>query len=386
MKFINLFSGIGSFNYAMKKFDGECVWSCEKNSYSLETYKKNFGITASKDIRNINVKEIPDHDILLCSLPSKTFNKTTEKSWYEYSDTDLLFEMTKVIEAKSPKYFLFENIKNLAVNEKGNTWKELKSIFKKLGYVTTEKPLLLSPHHFGIPYAKVSSYVVEIKKEFVKENSLEINFKRKVSKKKNSIENIFNNSDEFDFKTYEITPNEKIILDAWNEFKKNVNMENVDFPIWIDYFKTASRIVQQMPLSKQSVINKNKDLYIKNIKFVDSWLAKNYDILRNKSSYRKLDWKSNTDIKNIYDGLIQIKASGIKIQKPNVVQTTNTISEVPIYGPFKRRLTLRECSRLASLPEDFQINKNIKQAYKQLKNTVNVTVVEKILEKLFEYK
>ncbi|QHX36783.1 DNA (cytosine-5-)-methyltransferase [Spiroplasma sp. BIUS-1] len=386
MKFINLFSGIGAFNQAMKKFDGECVWSCEKNNYSLETYKKNFGIVASKDIRGINVKEIPDHDVLLCSLPPKTFNKSEEKSWYEYSDTDLLFEMTKVIENKNPKYVLFENIKNLAVNENGKTWKKLKEMLNKMGYTTTEKPLLLSPHHFGIPQAKPRSFVAAIKKEFVKDKKFEINFRKKVKKTQNSIETVINRADQYDLKLYEITPNEKEILDAWNDFIKNVEVKDLDFPIWTDHFKTASRIVEKMPISKQNVINKNKELYINNVKFIDSWLAKNYDILRTKSAYRKLDWKSDVNIKNIYDGLIQIKASGIKIQKPNLVQNINSITEVPIYGPMKRRLTLRECARLQSLPEEFEITQNIKQAYKQLNNTVNVTVVENILEKLFEYK
>ncbi|AUM62777.1 DNA (cytosine-5-)-methyltransferase [Spiroplasma monobiae] len=386
MKYVNLFSGIGAYNQAMKKFDGECVWSCEKNSYSLETYKVNFNLNASKDIRNISVKEIPDHEVLLCSLPEKAFAKAEQRSWYEFSDTDLVFEMTKVIESKNPKYVLFENIKNLGTNEKGKTWKKLKEIFKRLGYVTTKKPILLSPHQFGIPHFKTRSFVTAIKKEFINEDYLELNFRGKVKKSSNNIETIFNKKDKFDSNIYEITPTEKRILDAWNEFRKNVKVENLDFPIWTDHFKTANRIVDQMSEWMQSVVNKNKELYINNVKFIDSWLQKNYDVLRAKSSYRKLDWKDESGIKDIYGGLIQIKASGIKIQEPTVVQSISSISEVPIYGPEKRRLTLRECARLLSLPEEFEINKNIKQAYKQFNQTVNVTVVEKILEKLFEYK
>ena len=44
-----------------------------------------------------------------------------------------------------------------------------------------------------------------------------------------------------------------------------------------------------------------------------------------------------------------------------------------------RRLTPRECARVQGFPEDFKINKNGSQAYKQFGNSVSINVLQKIL-------
>ena len=48
-----------------------------------------------------------------------------------------------------------------------------------------------------------------------------------------------------------------------------------------------------------------------------------------------------------------------------------------LYGPKSRQLTPRECARLQSFPELFEINENDKIAYKQFGNAVNVVMIER---------
>ena len=59
------------------------------------------------------------------------------------------------------------------------------------------------------------------------------------------------------------------------------------------------------------------------------------------------------------------------------------IGQIPVIGPRRRRLTVREAARLQSFPEDFIPNPNTAQAYKQFGNAVNVEVIKLAARKLF---
>lgn len=60
--------------------------------------------------------------------------------------------------------------------------------------------------------------------------------------------------------------------------------------------------------------------------------------------------------------------------------------QIPIIGKVKRRLTPREAARLQSFPDDFIINSDDHQAYKQFGNAVNVKVIQYMAEQLFNQK
>ena len=60
--------------------------------------------------------------------------------------------------------------------------------------------------------------------------------------------------------------------------------------------------------------------------------------------------------------------------------------QIPIIGKYKRRLTVREAARLQDFPESFIPNENDQQAYKQFGNAVNVEVIKRSAESLFNYK
>jgi DNA (cytosine-5)-methyltransferase 1 len=54
--------------------------------------------------------------------------------------------------------------------------------------------------------------------------------------------------------------------------------------------------------------------------------------------------------------------------------------QLPIYGKERRYITPRECARLQSFPESFQLCESDQQAYKQFGNAVNVDVVDLVMK------
>ena len=97
-----------------------------------------------------------------------------------------------------------------------------------------------------------------------------------------------------------------------------------------------------------------------------------------------MEWQAGGSMKSVWDGVIQFRPSGVRIKKPTCFPALVAIVQIPIIGKYKRRLTVKEASRLQSFPDSFIPCANKQQAYKQFGNSVNVEVIKYVTQKLFE--
>jgi len=74
--FIDLFAGIGGIRKGFEQAGGKCVFTSEWDSYAQKTYETNFPSDEpiTGDITKVEVKQIPDHDILLAGFPCQPFS------------------------------------------------------------------------------------------------------------------------------------------------------------------------------------------------------------------------------------------------------------------------------------------------------------------------
>lgn len=144
-KFIDLFAGIGGFRRGFQEAGGCCVFTSEWDRHSQTTYRANFGEhDVHGDITKINVAEIPDHDVLLAGFPCQPFsiagvskkNALGRKHGFECeTQGTLFFDIERIIEAKQPKAFVLENVKNLHSHDRGRTFDVIRrTLTEKLGY------------------------------------------------------------------------------------------------------------------------------------------------------------------------------------------------------------------------------------------------------------
>ncbi|WP_088034861.1 DNA (cytosine-5-)-methyltransferase [Evansella clarkii] len=142
-KFIDLFAGIGGIRLAFQPY-GTCVFSCEWDVKAQETYEANFHEKPVGDIRSVDEKEVPDHDILLAGFPCQPFSIAgvskkkslgREHGFLDDTQGTLFFDIARIIKEKQPEAFLLENVKNLRSHDKGNTFKVIKKVLEEeLGY------------------------------------------------------------------------------------------------------------------------------------------------------------------------------------------------------------------------------------------------------------
>ncbi len=143
--FIDLFAGIGGFRIAFQDVGGRCVFSSEWDKYAKKTYEANFGEVPYGDIRKINKRLIPDHDILLAGFPCQPFslagiskkNSLGRKHGFEdETQGTLFFEIKEILRQKQPKAFMLENVKNLLSHDNKHTFEVIRhNLEDVLGYV-----------------------------------------------------------------------------------------------------------------------------------------------------------------------------------------------------------------------------------------------------------
>lgn len=141
--FIDLFAGIGGFRLALEKLGGECRFSCEWDKYSRKTYEAWFGEVPHGDIRELNLGDIPAHDLLAAGFPCQPFSLAgvskknslgREHGFRDDTQGTLFFRLAEIIEAKRPTALLLENVKNLRSHDKGKTWRVIRATLEELDY------------------------------------------------------------------------------------------------------------------------------------------------------------------------------------------------------------------------------------------------------------
>ena len=144
--FIDLFAGIGGLRMGFEKNGGHCVFTSEWDKYAVKTYCENFATEhpVVGDITQVDVNDIPDHDVLLAGFPCQPFSiagvskKNSLGRLHGFEDKTqgtLFFDVARIINHKQPKAFLLENVKNLMSHDKGKTFQVIKETLEdELGY------------------------------------------------------------------------------------------------------------------------------------------------------------------------------------------------------------------------------------------------------------
>lgn len=375
-KFIDLFAGIGGFHQAMTQLGGECVFASEIDKHAIKVYENNYGIVPQGNIKEIDVEDIPQHDVLCAGFPCTTFSIAGKCAGFDdQTRGTLFFEITRILKHHHPKYIILENVKNLTRHDKGRTWQIIEGNLKELGYQLTEQPLIVSPHHFGTPQLRERVIILGV---YQAKEPLTINLGNQLTKDDNSIYEVL----DAEVDGYDISEEEEKVLTMWNEFYQGIDIDVIGFPIWFDWLKQEPP--QDVSKWRKRVIERNNELYQRNQEFIDKWIDKWDNLEWCSVVQKKFEWQAGNRINTIWEGLIQIRQSGIRVKAPNCFQTLVAMVQIPIIGRYKRRLTPREAARLQDFPEDFKLDDDDKQAYKQLGNAVNVKVIKKCAEQIIE--
>ena len=168
-KQIDLFAGIGGIRQGFQRHGGYTVYSSEWDKFAQTTYRINYGEIPDGDITLVDEKDIPDHDILLAGFPCQPFSQAGLHKGFEDTRGTLFFDVARILNAKRPKAFMLENVKQLRGHDKGNTLKVILSVLNELNYYVPE-PQILNAYHFGVPQNRERIIIVGFNKDYLPDN------------------------------------------------------------------------------------------------------------------------------------------------------------------------------------------------------------------------
>lgn len=187
--FIDLFAGIGGFRSALTKLGGTCLYTNEWDKYSGQTYSAWYGDKefSNQDIRKVNHKNIPSHDILCGGFPCQPFSlagvskKQSLGRAHGFQDElqgNLFFSIMSIVDKKRPKVLFLENVKNLKSHDKGNTWQVIKNEIEKRKYILFDEVINAK---YWVPQSRERVFIVAFDKKIYGEK---INFNFPLIKQK----------------------------------------------------------------------------------------------------------------------------------------------------------------------------------------------------------
>ncbi|MBO7068722.1 MAG: DNA cytosine methyltransferase [Bacteroidaceae bacterium] len=165
--FIDLFAGIGGFRIAMQELGGKCVYSSEFDAQAQRSYFANYGEMPFGDItKEVTKSYIPEHfDILCGGFPCQAFSLAGHRLGFkDETRGTLFFEIEAILRKHQPRAFFLENVKGLAIHDKGRTLKTILDHLDDAGYDVVP-PQILNAMDYGVPQHRERIYIIGFRKD-----------------------------------------------------------------------------------------------------------------------------------------------------------------------------------------------------------------------------
>lgn len=174
MRVVSLFSGIGAFEKALTNVgvDYNLIGFSEIDKDAVKAYCAIHNVTEMLnlgDVSKVKSEEINNFDLLVGGSPCQDIS-IVKKTWVEGNKTEglkgneskLFFEFSRILNDKLPKYFVFENVRNLLISNNGE---DFKTVIELLGRNYNLKYEVLNSSDYGIPQTRRRLFIVGKRKD-----------------------------------------------------------------------------------------------------------------------------------------------------------------------------------------------------------------------------
>lgn len=310
MKVVSLFSGAGGMDLGFENGGFNVIWANEYDNTIWETYKNNHdAFLDGRDIRNINSSEIPDCDGIIGGPPCQSWSEAGALRGINDDRGKLFYEFIRILKDKKPKFFVAENVSGMLADIHKSAVENIIKMFRDSGYKVNIK--LLNAVDYDVPQDRKRVFYIGFRED------LNVNFEFPLPKK------------------------EKLVLkDA----------------IW-DLKDSA---IPALPKNKSN----GNGCQVSNHEYMTGGFSTIY-----MSRNRVRSWNEPS---------FTIQAGGrhapIHPQAPKMLFVEeNRRIFVPGKEDLYRRLSVRECARIQTFPDDFYFSYNdITDGYKMIGNAVPV--------------
>ncbi len=336
LRFLDTFAGVGGFHLGIKSVipDAICVGAVEFDKTCQATYRQNFSITPMGDITTLDLASLPEHDLLTGGFPCQTFSRNgkfynkNNKTLGEDGRSNLFLYLVSILKIKQPKYFVFENVKEIATIKLPDGSLFIDTLLLELrGAGYTVRYDILCPTMFGVPQQRKRMFFVGTRADLPDVFRFPLGEAPSVC-----ISDVLDPT----------VPSKYLLSHLWRK-RNNIKLPGTRLEQLEAAYKSgvwATPVAPTMKISPLAIIYGD----------TPSGLPRQQD--------------------KLYSVM-------------GVCPTLATFSTPAVDAPGGwRLLTPRECFRLQSFPETYIIPPKDAAGYKQSGNAVNVKVVSKVIESL----
>ena len=367
----------------------DIVWANDIFPEAVETYKYNIDKNIILgDITQISSNNIPDNpDIVIGGFPCQGFSVANNNRSMKDERNFLYKELLRIIEDKQPKFFVAENVKGLLSMENGEVIKLIIKDFEEIGYKVNYK--VLNAADYGVPQARERVIIIG--------NRLGIdNIFPSPTHSKNGGEGLQKHLSVKDaieeLSSIPLSSNETVLA------KGKITYNHVAYTNVAEKFFGRKHEVNQIELCAylrkyrtQAKLSNKKIAELMNLPQtkVDHWFRddNNSGSIPSKEDYLKLKEILNLD--NTYEKeLTEYEEKDIKFEQSLRITNwdkpsrTITATTPEIHINKQRRLSVRECARLQTFPDNFKFFGKIDKQYRQVGNAVPVELAKAIAKEV----
>jgi DNA (cytosine-5)-methyltransferase 1 len=153
VKYFDAFAGIGGFSLSLNEGGHECVGYSEIDTFAERIYRRHFLSHQSYgDIKKLNADSLPDFDLLVVGFPCQAFSIAGRRRGFADTRGTLFLELARILSAKCPGRFLFENAKGFCLTTL--------AALSKRSSPRLMKWQVLNSRHFGVPQNRERLFLV----------------------------------------------------------------------------------------------------------------------------------------------------------------------------------------------------------------------------------
>lgn len=151
MKLASFFAGAGGLDLGFTKAGFDCVWANENDKEIWETYEKNHPQTYldKRSITDITSDEVPECDGIIGGPPCQSWSEAGALRGINDKRGQLFFDFIRILADKQPLFFLAENVSGMLLPVHKKALENIKSMFRECGYTLSFQ--LLNASDFGVP-------------------------------------------------------------------------------------------------------------------------------------------------------------------------------------------------------------------------------------------
>jgi DNA (cytosine-5)-methyltransferase 1 len=165
MKIVSLFSGAGGLDKGFEAAGFETIWANEFDKDIWETYQKNFPDTIldRRSITEIKSDEIPDSDGIIGGPPCQSWSEAGALKGINDKRGQLFFDFIRILQDKQPKFFLAENVSGMLAQRHTQALENIKKMFVESGYNLSFA--LLNAYDYGVPQDRKRVFFIGIRND-----------------------------------------------------------------------------------------------------------------------------------------------------------------------------------------------------------------------------